>query len=521
MLLDSGCTCSPVARGLAGLACESNDDCVKGFVCDQGTGTCVATANCIDSDGDGYCSTSDCDDSAYPCNANCDDSDNDGTRACDGDCDDYNPNCIGDCTDNDGDGVAFCAGDCDDNKRHCTLDCTDADGDGYCGAHDCRDDLVACNANCDDSDDDEVPDCIEEACHTDPKNASDTCIVLDNVSTLPSGYDASLTNGVAYANMTAGREKMYLTYPVLFNNDRRSVRSNDGNSCFELRAEPTAVITIPAQTTPPGPSGVFDVIDPGCIFEGLTIVGGGDVIRLTGTDTEIRDCEIRAWALGAAIDVTENAHNTHIVGCHLHGSTVGAGDGQAGIHVQDGVSGTCIVDNRIVGNSAHGIHLHDGSTDTVLDHNTLAENSGSGIEISGNKAPTNLCMRNNIFADNAGYAIRASNTTPTWDETPACTEPLASGPIYGNVEWNNNSGGDVCGGNRCSTPMDCSCLPAGTFWQLSEDPRFDTSYCLGEASMTDACADLGYDLNGMDAGNYSGSAPEPGAQESDSGDCAL
>ena len=68
---------------------------------------------CTDTDGDGFCVPTDCDDTANTCST--------------------------DCTDVDGDGLTVCAGDCDDANDQCTTDCTDVDMDGFCVTTDCND----------------------------------------------------------------------------------------------------------------------------------------------------------------------------------------------------------------------------------------------------------------------------------------------------------------------------------------------------------------------------------------------
>ncbi|MEZ4273045.1 MAG: hypothetical protein R3C68_16920, partial [Myxococcota bacterium] len=83
----------------------------------------------------------------------------------------------------------------------------------------------------------------------------------------------------------------------------------------------------------------------------------------------------------------------------------------------------------------------------------------------------------------------------------------------------------LCGGSKCNN---CSCLPAGTFWEFSEDPKFvsvdsndSTYYCLGEEKLIDATTvlDVTYDLNGNAPGAFSGEAPDVGGREAGSGGC--
>jgi hypothetical protein len=147
-----------------------------------------------------------------------------------------------------------------------------------------------------------------------------------------------------------------------------------------------------------------------------------------------------------------------------------------------------------------------------LDHNTLAANSNDGVNFYSAKS-TNVCMRNNIVANNGGAALTWVSGT-TWNTAAECTTPLAAGPVWGNAAYGNKT---VCAG-ACAS---CKCQPTGLFWPFSTDPAFlssdlssaATAYCLGAASFIDAVKDLGYDRNGPSPGNFAGAGPEPGARE--------
>ena len=103
---------------------------------------------------------------------------------------------------------------------------------------------------------------------------------------------------------------------------------------------------------------------------------------------------------------------------------------------------------------------------------------------------------------------------------------LDAGPQYGNNRFNNRF--ECCTGT-CFTAGCTGRYPsAGQFWSYTLDPRFPASpegevvdFCVGESGLIDVAApldpggaDRDYDLNGAEAGMFTGSRPDVGARES-------
>jgi hypothetical protein len=115
-------TCAPLSTETCGDCNDTNPHC---------------STNCTDRDGDGWCVTTDCDDSVATCNSDC---------ATDADTDAI-PDCRDGCIDADGDGYGnpggapnTCLGaDCSPNNPWCNVSCVDTDGDFHCAPGDCND----------------------------------------------------------------------------------------------------------------------------------------------------------------------------------------------------------------------------------------------------------------------------------------------------------------------------------------------------------------------------------------------
>jgi hypothetical protein len=98
-------------------------------------------------------------------------------------------------------------------------------------------------------------------------------------------------------------------------------------------------------------------------------------------------------------------------------------------------------------------------------------------------------------------------------------------PYYGNDDY--RTAGSLC------LPLGSSCPPAvtGTLFGFPVvtmvDPSFTSTtfgnadfLCLGSGNgLINVAADLGYDRNGTDPGNFNGTAPDVGGRESGSGGC--
>ena len=257
----------------------------------------------------------------------------------------------------------------------------------------------------------------------------------------------------------------------------------------------------------------------GCVFSGVEASSTGDrVFKLQAPGTTIRDFDITDCDK-VAVRIYDYAPNSTLENLHIHCNFDG-GNHDAAILIQ-GADGTRIVGN-VISHHEDGIQLNTGSNDTVIDHNTFVGASTRGVYTVG--GVTNLCMRNNIFSDVTSAVSLSSSTS--WDAT--CAADLDD------ATWNNavDNVTNLCASGSCdwtspNCPGSTDCLPADEqlFFEFSGDyevdPGFDIheNYCISSPNLIDQAADLGYDRNGDDGGNFNGAGPEVGGRETDSGVC--
>jgi len=166
--------------------CAAQDNCPNDFNPSQqdtdgdhvGNACDTCPTDPIDLDGDGLCSTTDCDDTRVSCTTDC---------VTNFDADTI-PDCADTCIDRDRDGYGFaggagdtCAGgDCNDLSALCTLDCSDVDADGWCAdADNCP---LVLNPAQENRDGDPFGD-VCDSCEADPRNDYDGdgwCDSFDN-----------------------------------------------------------------------------------------------------------------------------------------------------------------------------------------------------------------------------------------------------------------------------------------------------------------------------------------------------
>ncbi|MFC1611295.1 right-handed parallel beta-helix repeat-containing protein [Myxococcota bacterium] len=179
VLASTTAVCDTGPHDFSGFPCNDDGACVKDWVCDQSTNTCVRCEDDVDNDGIAYCSDNCVDvdgdglgtgnlDNAGCVDATVDSDDSDTSLCADKDLDSCDDCAVGtwdpanDGTDTDVDGI------CD-----LTDDCTDADGDGLGNGNlgnaacaptttDCDDSSDLCTTICEDLDGDTIFDCKDE-----------------------------------------------------------------------------------------------------------------------------------------------------------------------------------------------------------------------------------------------------------------------------------------------------------------------------------------------------------------------
>jgi len=314
--------------------------------------------------------------------------------------------------------------------------------------------------------------------------------------------------------------------------------SNSLNAINDVVIEGSPAVGI-AITASGGTNTLTSVHVAGASATGISIAGTGNTI----VTSSVSGASATGISIAGGSNTVTSATITNFAGTgvHVHGASGGAtvtrsiisggtGSTAAGILVTD--SGTLqLVQNVIANNAGHGVQLN-GASGCYVDQNTVANNGGDGLSFVLNPS-VGPCIRNNDVSGNAGYAIAFDNSIglPSWNPLAACKSPLntsGSGKAYGNNSYGNTLGDCFSAGAAC----DCvsTCYPAGSFWQFAASPDFvsialgqPTYFCMNpsNAALVDQGKDLGYDLNGTDAGFFNGSAPDIGGRESGSGGCPL
>ena len=184
---------------------DSCDDCVTGTfdpnddgVDSDADGICDLSDDCVDADGDGLGDGTLGNTSCVEVTTDSNDGDGSVCADTDGDgCDDcavaaFDPSNDG--TDSDSDGVCALS-DCDDDKPLCASVCTDVDDDGYCIDTDCDDVVPSCNLDCvTNTDSDSHVDCFESFCGSDPGDGGSECLAANDELEYEAAIDAANAN---------------------------------------------------------------------------------------------------------------------------------------------------------------------------------------------------------------------------------------------------------------------------------------------------------------------------------------
>ncbi len=384
-------------------------------------------------------------------------------------------------------------------------DCVDADEDGYCVDNDCDDSVPTCNLDCTtNSDGGAHADCFETFCGTNPNDAGSECREVRSEEEYHAAIDAANANG--------GPDFIVLHDITITDSNPPNIEDEAG---LTIRQVAGATLTVNSPGTGPGTDRtVFKLESDNNLIDGvhvLNVSNARSIIEIKADDNIVRNCHIQGFERrGIYIDGGANAQVLNNV---ITGGLDDQGNERAGIIVRD-ATGSVVAGNTVAQNAMDGVQVRNANA-VFIDHNTIADNGGSGLDFY-DEPSSDVCVRNNNVTDNGEFGLDASISI-TFDVASACTGPLSSGPTYGNNDFNNTDG--PCGGSECST---CSCLPSGSFWELSADPLYSSVtvgdpnlYCLGASSpLIDRGADLAYDRNGPAPGNFNASAPDIGSQES-------
>ncbi len=380
---------------------DSCDDCSSGSfdplddgVDSDSDGLCDAGDDCVDADGDGLgdgtLGNAGCDDTTTDSNDTdetvCADTDGDG-------CDDcalssFDPSNDG--IDSDGDGTCAVT-DCDDDKPLCASVCTDVDDDGYCIDTDCDDTVATCDSDCaTNTDGDAHVDCFETFCGTNPMDAGSECLVAGN--------DAELKTAIDTADATAGHDYIVLTDFTMI----VGAPSFDDNAGATIRQVAGAALTVDSggdrvAFTFKSSNNVLDGVRI------VNVRNARDVILIEGNGNTVQNCRIEGFERrGIYINGGSDAqilHNTVTGGLDSQGNEVGAiilrdstgsvivGNTLAqntmdGLQVRKAIA-PVIDHNTIADNGGSGVEFYgDPSSAVCLRNNNITGNAELGLNAS-------------------------------------------------------------------------------------------------------------------------------------------
>lgn len=317
---------------------------------------------------------------------------------------------------------------------------------------------------------------------------------------LPGGSGLSLREAILLANATGAPRRIRFSGPMILVLARLPQLTANGSSivggagvvldfraqdpsspdaCLTLAGADQALIRLELQGCP-GPvlldRGVRNRISE-CRFSPGARTGLG--VRLSGADGVFGPGnEVEAFAAGC---LEVRGTGIRVEGNRLHGCGTG-------VEVENNADSAALRLNLVYANRGDGAWV--GRAGSVqLWNNTVAGNGGDGIELALNALPVDV--RNNALTGNGEYGVRGLA------QTFAGVDP--------NLFFSNGSGawsgGAPGSGSVLADPLFLA-EPAGDFGLAPGSPAIN------------AGADLGLDVNGPALGNFHGSQPDLGAQES-------
>ncbi len=498
---------------------DSCDDCVTGTfdpnddgVDSDADGICDLSDDCVDADGDGL-------GDGTGGNVGClgtttDTNDGDATICADTDvdgCDDcavaaFDPSNDG--TDSDGDGVCALS-DCDDDKPLCAAVCTDVDDDGYCTDTDCEDSVPSCGLDCvTNTDSDSHVDCFESFCGSDPADSGSECLAANDEIEYEAAIDA--------ANANPGHDYIVL----LDTNNDFTVTSDPPGITDDAGVTIRQVAGATVRVNSGGDRLVFKLDSHNNVIDGVRIVNelnARDLVQIKGDDNIVQNSVFLGFERrGIFVDGGDGAQLLNNI---ITGGINSQADDSGAIILKTSVN-SIAAGNTLVNNAMDGLQVRQ-SIAPVIDHNTIADNGGSGIEFYGADSSGVCLRNNNVTgnADFGLHARKVVTFDDTASCTaPLSSGPTYGNNDFDNT--GGSCGGNECLDCGClpaGSFWGYSVDPLYT--STSVDDR--DLYCLGAAStLIDGGDDLlAYDLNGDAAGDFNGSSPDIGSREDGPGDC--